>query len=512
MEAALARFHPASLIVPLALLTPAFLGRDLPLPPGFQGQVDLLLGRLKRATRVDRTLQPREGLVLLGRAVVPQVARALEKAGRKARWSLLEVLGLLGGPEAGRTLKQVLIQPRWRARKGCVCLAALGIPLETKLEAQALADLAETEGERKAWLRICGLLGLSRPYAAGLELPPLPAKAWSHAGTPQEKAAVLLFLGRKGSGSYLSDSLARFWPAKRDSWGSRLVSRACCLAVASRKEPGWKGPFLAWLGSGKTRPEDRQALALALGALGVPPGAPSLRFLSSPREWASYFSLASLAPGKKEFQDLIEARLDLPALDPILKGALAGAFARSLPDATLLQRAPSFVGASLVREVLVLELARRVLRARKGDPFLRKAGNRTWDPGHGTESYLVAALASRGVLQARGPLPAGWSLWAKAVRGEVPPPVAEREVEKALRRRGAWPGQLLEAAQEEEARAILYGASELYLQKYPSRAPARGKGPLPPGAPAGDSPFYGWLDSFLAAHPLFRKGNSPKGR
>ncbi|GEM_PF-4511395 len=508
----MARQHPGSFIVLVVLLTPAILGRDLPLPPGFQGQVDRLLGQLKRATRVDQTLHSRDGLVLLGRGVIPQVARALGRAGRKARWSLLEVLGLLGGPEAGRVLKQVLVQPRWRSRKGCVCLASLGIPLETRLEVEALADLAWAEGERMAWFRICGFLGLSRPFPGNLGLPRLPSRVWPGAATPQEKAAGLLFLAGKGPGSYLSDILVRFWPGKRDSWGNRLVARACCLAAATRKVPGWKGPFLAWLGSGKTRPEDRQALALALGSLGVPPGTPSLRFLASPREWACFFSMASLGPGKKEFQDLIEARLDLPGLDPFLKGVLAGAFARSLPDSALLERAPSFLGPPLVREVLVLELSRRVLRAKKGDPLLKKAGARTWDPAHGTESYLVAALASRGALQARGPLPSGWSLWAKAMRGEVPPAVAAREVEKALRRRGGWPGQLLEAAQEETARAILYGASELYIQKFPSLAPARGKGPLPPGAPTGDSPFYGWLDSFLAAHPLFRKGNPSKGR
>ncbi len=468
-----------------------------------------LLGRLERATQVEQTLHPRDGLVLLGRSVTPLVVRALEGAGKKARWSLLEVLGLLGGSEAARALKQVLVQPRWRNRKGCLCLAALGIPLENELEVDALVNLAEEGGAKRAWTRMCALLGLARPFSPGLRLPRVPSKAWDSPRSPQERAAALLFLGRKGSSTFLADALRRFWPAKVTAWGDRLAARACCLAVAARRVQGWNGALVAWLGSGKTRPEDRQALALALGALGVDPRAPSLKFLSSPREWACFFSMASSGPRRKAFQDLVRGRLDLPSLDPLSKGALAGAFARSLPDRALLQEAPSFGGGRKVREVLLLELARRVLLAEKGDPLLKLAGARTWDPGRGAESFLVAALASRGVLEAKGPLPTGWRLWEKALRGEVPPGVAAREVERAMRRLGSWPVQLLEDLQERTAREALYGASGFFLQKHPSLAPPRSKGPLPQGAPYRDSPFYGWLDSFLAVHPLFRRGPVP---
>ena len=508
----MARRHPRCFIVPWVLLTPALLAQNLPLPQGFQGQVDVLLSKLQRATRVDQALPARDGLITLGRGVAPRVARALEGAGRKARWSLLEVLGLLGGNLSGRALRQVLVQPRWRSREGCLCLAALGVPLTSKHEVDALVDLAESGGERRSWARICALLGLARPFGPGLVLPRIPSKAWSNPGTPQEKAAILLFLGRRGPESLLGEYLARFWPGKPLSWGDRLVGRACCLAVAEKKISQWEGPFLSWLGSGKTRPEDRWALALALGALGLSPGSPALKNLASPREWASFFSLASMDPKGKEFSSMVKARLDLSSLDPFLKGALAGAYARSLPDLVLLQKAPSFLGGRLAGDVLVLELARRVLASRKGGDLPGRAGSRTWDPKHGAESYLVAALASRGALQARGPLPKGWTLWAKALRGEVPPEVVGMEVEKALRRRGAWPVQLLEAALEEEAAAVLYGASEFYLQKKPSLAPPRGKGPLPLGAPYRESPFYSWLDSYLQARPLFRMGPPPGKR
>ncbi len=509
----MARTRPGFLIVPALFLTPVFWSPDLPLPQAFRGQVEKFLADLQKATTLDQALPARDGLVLLGRGVTPQVAKALEKAGRKARWSLLQVLALLGGKDGGRALRQVLVQPRWRSREGCLCLAALGLPLESRPELEALADLAGAAGERMAWARICGLLALARPISSTGGRPEVSSRTLEAPQTPQEKAAVLLFLAARGSSADLASALGRFWPEKVLSWGDRLVARAACLAVARRKILGWEGPLLSWLASGKTRPEDRRALALALGALEVPSSSPSLKGFSDPREWACFFSLGSEGGGKGE-EERIRARLGLPTLDDVTKGALAGAFARCLAREDLLRKAPSFLGDHEVREVLSLELARRILLARRGDPFLDRAGRRTWDPAQGTEGFVVAALASRGVLQNKGPLPQGWSLWAKAVRGEVPPPVVGEALEKALRKRWAWPTQLLESAWNEEGMAILLGASEFYLQKYPGLAPPRGKAPLPLGAPYRGSPFYGWLEAFLAARPLFSpplEGGGKKG-
>ena len=495
------------LLIPLIGLFPGATGttgQERILLPALAETVRGLIGQMEKGTTTADILRARDALVGLGQVVVPQVARQYAKGSPQVKWGLLQVLALTGGREAVTNLGKVLTDPRCRNRPGCLSFAALGLREESYCE--VLLDLAKRGGEKEAWGRISAFLALAGP--AGRKLAPgdLPARPGGE--SPLELAAFLLLISRRGTDGRARELLADLGERPARDWGGRLVRRCLALMVARRRITGSEDRLLAWLAAESAREEDRAAVALALGALGIAGGPAKLADrLGSPVSWAGYLGLASTTPLRTRVVDLARSRVLQKGSDPALGGVFAGAFARCLDREDLLIRSSAYEPGNPMREVLVLELAQRVLTAPSREWLERVAArSRSWEAKGGVADLLLASLAVREVAPGQGVLPPGWGIKEKAYRGEISAGLLGREVDRGLRRLGAHPDQPLRKAEEMQAYRILMGPSGFLARVAREQAAPRDELELPGGAPPRDSRFFEHLHDFLGRIPLFVDG------